>query len=397
MSYIIASGRAKRKSVRTGISWSDQQHEALCDVSDWLKDGGAQTFYLAGYAGTGKTTLAHEFARRSDGDVVYGAFTGKAASIMRGKGCSGANTINSLIYTPKIHTSCASNPPCKSPCILHCRYKRERFVGRELNPKSVVADASLVIIDEVSMVGEDMGRDLLAFGVPVLVLGDPAQLPPIYGQGYFTRRRPDYLLTEVHRQAYGSPIIELATAVRNREELERGHYGTSAVVDYMSDKDLLEYDQVIVGTHRTRCDMNRRIRKGLGFRGELPEPGEKLICLKNDRNKGLRNGEMFTVKSRKSEANGFVKMVVGEMEDGRTRRIVDVSAPVEAFNMKDGTGGEMQGNPFAFGYTITAHKSQGSQWGSVAVIDESRVFRQDAAKWLYTAITRAVDRVTVWS
>ena len=100
------------------------------------------------------------------------------------------------------------------------------------------------------MVGREMAEDLLSFGTPVLVIGDPAQLPPIGDAGYFTSRRSDYTLTEIHRQALGSPVIELATTVRKRERLRRGHYGDSAVV-YPNDlpiEDCLNYDQLIVGT-----------------------------------------------------------------------------------------------------------------------------------------------------
>jgi superfamily I DNA/RNA helicase len=52
-------------------------------------------------------------------------------------------------------------------------------------------------------------------------------------------------------------------------------------------------------------------------------------------------------------------------------------------------------DPFDFGYAITVHKAQGSQWPNVMVFDESEVFEQDAKRWLYTALTRASNTVTV--
>ena len=70
------------------------------------------------------------------------------------------------------------------------------------------------MIDECSMVDEELGRDLLSFGKPILVLGDPAQLPPVKGGGFFTETAPDVMLTEIHRQAEGSAIIRASRAAR---------------------------------------------------------------------------------------------------------------------------------------------------------------------------------------
>ena len=350
------------------------------------------SFYCAGYAGTGKTTLAQEIARRVDGDVVFAAFTGKAAAVMRQKGCIGADTIDHLIYRPKIQIECARDKVCDNPVTCErCYFRRERFVGRELNPDSEVAQASLAIIDECSMVDEDMAHDLLSFGTPVLVLGDPAQLPPVFGRGYFTNRQPDIMLTEVHRQALDSPIIELATRVRCGKACRPGRYGDSAVIGNISVADMLEHDQIIVGTHRKRHFINSRCRRHLGFRTALPDVGEKLLCLKNDRRLGLRNGTLWTVVETTAVGDDYIDLIVRD-DDGQE---VAVSAPIEGFDSFDSSGADLPGQPFAFGYGITCHKAQGSQWGSVLVFDESRVFRRDRWRWLYTALTRAVDRVTL--
>ena len=99
-----------------------------------------------------------------------------------------------------------------------------------LNRQSPIAKAKLVIIDECSMVDEELGRDLMSFGTPILVLGDPGQLPPISGGGFFTEHEPDFLLTEIHRQARDNPIIRMALDVREGRELMYGDYGTAAMV-----------------------------------------------------------------------------------------------------------------------------------------------------------------------
>ncbi|MEO8669294.1 MAG: AAA family ATPase, partial [Bauldia sp.] len=167
--------------------WSPKQDDALRAVSSWLKSGGTQVFRLFGYAGTGKTTLARHIAEDAGGDVCFAAFTGKAAHVMRRKGCTGAGTIHSLIY--------------------RMRGEDEDGPTFVLNDDSAAGKAALIVIDECSMVDADIGRDLLSFGAPVLVLGDPAQLPPIAGGGFFTESEPDSMLTEVHRQAADDPII----------------------------------------------------------------------------------------------------------------------------------------------------------------------------------------------
>src|ERR687894_2958789 len=184
------------------MTWSPQQDSALKAVAEWLRRGEPQVFRLFGYAGTGKTTLARHIAEGVEGEVAFGAYTGKAALVLRSKGCSEASTIHSMIYRSR--ESDEGGP---------------QFV---LNRQSAAAKADLIIIDECSMVDEELGRDLLSFRRPVLVLGDPAQLPPVKGGGFFTEREPDAMLTEVHRQAQDSPIIRLSMAVRAGERLSFG-------------------------------------------------------------------------------------------------------------------------------------------------------------------------------
>jgi exodeoxyribonuclease-5 len=380
------------------VDWSDQQRAALGAIEAWRTNGnGAPFYYLAGGAGTGKTTLAREIGRRA-GNAVYAAFTGKAADVMRRKGCTDASTIDSLIYTPKLELSRAAVPPCAfvQACLAgkRCQHFRERFIGRTLNEDSAVVGTKLVVIDECSMIGEQMGEDLLSFGTKVLVLGDEAQLPPVMDTGHFTGREPDYQLTEVHRQALGSPVIKLATLAREGRALPHGPHGDSAVLsgdDPQSLDDMLADDQIIVGTHRMRHRINEQIRHKLGYGGATPVIGEKVLCLKNNKAKGLHNGTLWTVVDAAPPRGGFVAL---EIEDDARRRVA-VEAPVEGFNLRDSGGVDLPGQPFAFGYCLTCHKSQGSQWDSVLVIDESRVFRADRWRWLYTAITRAADRVTV--
>jgi exodeoxyribonuclease-5 len=378
--------------------FNPQQLEALDRIEEWLSSGEQQVFYLAGYAGTGKTTIAAEVATRVDGPVLFASFTGKAAAVMREKGCAGACTIDSLIYHPQLESRCVATPPCDHPpCNDECQYFRERHAGRELNPDSAVANARLVIIDECSMVGEQMGRDLLSYGAQVLVLGDNAQLQPIEGAGFFTARVPDFQLTEIQRQALASPVIQLATIVRNRDygSFKVGQYGDSEVRRPLLGKlrfdEMITFDQVICGTNRTRLALNQSMRKALGFTGNIPQVGEKLMCLKNDKSRGLYNGTIWTVKEVAPPSKGVVPMTIRN-DEGLS---VGVHAPEVGFMWPIGSGSGLPGQPFTFAYVITCHKAQGSQWGSVAIVNQCKSFREDSHRWLYTAITRAVDRVVI--
>jgi exodeoxyribonuclease-5 len=304
---------------RPAGGWSRQQLAALDAIARWREANDRPFYFLSGYAGTGKSTLAAALDGREPDTVAYGAYTGKAAAVMRAKGCAGAATIDSLIYRPELESYCAAGAPCAHPpCRQRCRHARTRFIGRSRNPDSIVNDADLVVVDEVSMVGRQMGEDLLSFRKPVLVLGDTAQLPPIGDGGFFTARKPDFCLTEIHRQARGSPVIELATLARQGLPLVHGRYGDSEVVYDIATKDMLSFDQVICGVHRSRHQLNQRIRRALGYRGPIPARGEKVLCLKNSRWKGLRIGTTWTVLDAKPIDDGFIAMTV-EDEAGKSK------------------------------------------------------------------------------
>jgi exodeoxyribonuclease-5 len=272
---------------------SNLQAQAIREIKDWFlhRTAEQQVFRVFGYAGTGKTTItrhaidelgldtmtkdADGVASVSDG-VLYAAFTGKAALVMTRKGTP-ASTIHSLIYrvseaTPEeiervkqeiaeIRAKLSALDPAvrlfeesrlRSLEIRLDDIHKPRFV---FNEQSLVRDAALIVLDEVSMVGDDMARDLLAFGKPILVLGDPGQLPPIKGEGAFTKAEPDVMLTEIHRQAGESAIIRLATLARQGMPIPYGEHDAhvwkmprSSVMP----EQMLRGGQVICGRNATR-------------------------------------------------------------------------------------------------------------------------------------------------
>src|SRR5258705_6683938 len=149
-----------------------------------------------------------------------------------------------------------------------------------------------MVIDECSMVAANVARDLVSCKCPLLVLGDPAQLPPIQGGGYFTACEPDAMLTEVHRQAKNDPIVRMLMDIREGRELEIGRYGESEVVSRTElDPDrVMRADQVLVGRNNTRRSYNMRMRQKRHIEDPLPVAGDKLVCRRNNRKKGLFNG-----------------------------------------------------------------------------------------------------------
>lgn len=372
----------------SALEWGEQQQAAIAKVKAWLADPhGPQVFRLFGYAGTGKTTLAKFLAEEVEGQVNFACFTGKAAQVMRMKGCDGASTIHGLIYKPLF----------------------DRFTGTcefILNRDSPLTTAALLVIDEVSMVGEKEGNDLLSFGKRILVLGDPAQLPPVKSAGFFTDAKPDVMLTEVHRQAAENPIIKASMAVRQGRPLEGGRAEAGAVV--LIDRDTinnvpemcLQFDQVLCGRNMTRQRINYMVRKELGRKSAMPEVGDRLVCLRNDHPKGIFNGSLWeVVKIKTAQYRGRVAMDLKSL-DTNEDVFVDVEVLEEFFtgHDKDLDWKRLRGTQqFTYGYALTVHKSQGSQWDNVLLFDESQAFGDDSDKHLYTAITRAAVNITVVS
>lgn len=394
------------------VDWSPQQVNALDDVGRWIRSGDQQVYRLFGYAGTGKTTLAKHLAAQAPGAVVFAAYTGKAASVMRKSGCWDATTIHSLIYfvqqksnrrlvemqleLSKLDDS-EENRRTREILTVSIQAEKERVKqpGFVLNPDAEIRYADLIVIDECSMVSAEMAHDLLSFNVPVLALGDPAQLPPVHGKSFFVDHEPDFLLTEIHRQARDNPIVHLATRVRNGQKLEYGTYGESRVVNKKNyTPDWTRDAQVLVGLNKTRIRGNARIRRALGREGDLPVIDDKLVCIRNDHRAGLLNGTLWSVDHVGEDKGDRLELFISN-DEGKDAKCVDAlkchflgeEAPPHAWRTA---------NEFTFGYALTVHKSQGSSWPEVLVVDESYKFpKAQRRSHLYTALTRASEVTTI--
>jgi len=365
-----------------GFEMSGQQRQAADMVRDWLASDGPPVFRLFGSAGTGKTRLSRYLASTVN-TALFASYTGKAALAMRRAGCADASTLHSIVYEPI--------------------FNKDGTVSFRLALDSPIVGADLLVIDEVSMVGEELGEDIMRLiwqGTKILVLGDPYQLPPVESGGFFTGSRPDFFLSEVHRQAKDSPIITLATKVREGEKLQYGDWGAARVIPrgVLSVEEVRQFNTVIVGRNATREVYNRRIRTSMGYSDPQPRVGEKVICLRNDRNANVLNGEIFIVTALpRSRTNHSIAMkLLSEDEPSQKPRKVAVRKEFFYGGLEDLEWRDFRNTQqLTYGYAITGHKSQGSQWSSCLVYDESHVFGEDAERWLYTAITRAQDHTTI--
>jgi exodeoxyribonuclease-5 len=412
-------------SAEVFVNFSPKQARALDAIAKWLADPHSkQTFYLAGYAGVGKTSVLRHVIQDVQGLVLCGAFTGRAASVMRKAGLPNATTIHRILYKP------AGDPPSLD-MIERTKKEVERLrtvndAGAQatadrltaqlrtmeeeakrsgprfaLNDGTDLARAKLCVIDECSFVSERIGKDLESFGCKLLVVGDPAQLPPVFGSGYFTAREPDFFLDEVHRQALDSPILRLADFARRGERLPYGKHGDCEVL-HSGDPSLqdraLAADIVIVGRNRTRHASNAKIRRLLG-RAESPAPvlGDKVMGLRNDHELGILNGSQWTVSRSVPNYEAMTTQLDLVSADEDADR-VGCSSWLHHFMAREDELNRLPRRDHYeadYAFAITCHKAQGGGFNNVLVFDESAAFGKDAHRWRYTAITRSISRVEV--
>jgi exodeoxyribonuclease-5 len=403
------------------MEWTRQQEEALHMVGDWLRLKDSPFFYLAGWAGTGKTTLARHLMESVSGRVIGMAATAKAAYVLRQKGFAETMTIHKAIYQTKekgkarlreletLHAKLVAAVPRDHNAIEETKLLLEAertALARPyftLNPEGPAASATALVVDEGSMVDDQMAADILSFNKPVLVLADPAQLPPVYGAGFFTKRKPHYTLTDIRRQALDNPIIAMSKRVREGYALTLGNYGNSRVCrkEDIAPQEAVAAGQIIVGTNATRRAVNHRCRELLGRAGpgnmmDLPVQGDLLVCLRNNYELDILNGSQWRLVQDAFFDHDKVHLAAEDVDD----QFHDVVCDAWAFHFMRGMPEvkpwiRKEAQEFDYGYGLTAHKAQGSQWNEVLVYDESYAFAQSRQEWLYTAITRAAEKVTV--
>lgn len=413
------------------ITLTADQENAKNLIVEWFLHTDDSVFVLSGYAGTGKTFLIDYVVRevlklRVGEQAVFVSPTGKAAANLVRNGTI-AGTVHSLIY---VRDGEEFDVDENGEIIER---QELTFIKREKIDERI----RLIVIDEASMVNETVLNDLLSFGVKCLFSGDGAQLPPVNGTCPLLEN-PHYTMTEIVRQAADNPIIRLATMAREGKRIPYGNYDDKVCVvgkNGLSSADrkriFCKADQIICGRNKTRNMLNREIRgyKGISDEQYLPMDGEKLICTLNDWEKPLDKDERFHL------VNGIIGTAENIQESFDDLATMDfkadfldesVTVPFDTAIFTQGAYRHLYGERavtlsngavvhegnfamlhklravgeepicrFEFAYAVTCHKAQGSEFDFVVVFDESWAFGEEKNRWLYTAITRAKEKLLI--
>lgn len=384
------------------VALSPDQRKAFDAIQGWLYQGYNNPLRIGGYAGTGKTTLIgyvrnYIRAQTPKRRVAFACPTGMASQNLSGRlalqgvalGKDYIGTIHRLIYVPEVN-------------------KKGAITGWIRNEE---IKADLIIIDEGSMITRSVWQDLKSFGLPLLVFGDHGQLPPV-GDTHSLMKDPDLALETIHRQAADNPIISLATLARKGDKIAPAKYGSGVAKIARDSYEAEEISNsffnmrgtdsfILCGTNKLRNQLNKHIRTLKGIESDAPVAGDKVVCLKNIYdNKGgaVFNGMIGTIQSITDEDKRRFGATIDFPEAGVVYNGLiskdQFHSPTLISQIK-GVKYDMIGDRFDFGYALTVHKAQGSQARRVLVFDESPFFREDASRWLYTAVTRAEEELYI--
>lgn len=276
------------------------------------------------------------------------------------------------------------------------------------------------------MLPKNMWDLLLTHRKYVIACGDPFQIPPIdKTQDNHVLDHPHIFLDEIMRQAKESDIIRLSMDIREQRTIKpyRGHdaqvFKSGELVEGM----YFWADQIITATNRTRYDINEFIRASQG-RGPTPEVGDKIICLRNNwdmtteiEENPLVNGTIGWIDSMdltnlryRTPKYRYEAPVLMTTVSTKTDHIADVPIDYQALTTGEKYFSPQQeyyinklkkANPplpieFNYGYAITGHRAQGSQWDKVLVLEEGFPYDKiEHARWLYTSVTRAANKLTL--
>lgn len=384
-----------------------KQEEGLKIAIDRHRAGEKYTV-IAGYAGTGKSTLVRFIIDALDveeGYVAYTSFTGKAAEVLRKKGNPNAMTLHKLLYD--------SIP---------------RAAGGFFRKPKADIGYTVVVVDEISMVPKELINLLFKHKVYVICLGDPFQLPPINkDEDNHLLDSPHIFLDEIMRQEADSEIIQLTMKIRNNEPIDffQGENIQILPKEQLNTGMLLWADQILTATNQKRLYINAQVRALLN-RGPEPEDGDKVICLRNYwddysiNGDPMVNGTIGTLtnvfrtwrelpKYVKSDIKKFDVICGDFVTDDGIYEMTEIDRMMLMTGMKccdwrlayklgrlKNKYGEIVPREFAYGYAITCHKAQGSEWDKVLVLEESFPFdKKEHARWLYTACTRASEKLVL--
>lgn len=385
------------------MALTPSQEIAYQRIMSWYKNKESESFKLGGPAGSGKSYLIGLVAEAVGiENCLLITPTGKAANNLI-KASLPARTIHSQIYQVKKKESdeildfeSDSEDSFKNLAAMLEASSRQGadFSSEEAQfqlKDFLDNDYKLIIIDEGSMVGGRLLEDVLSFKVPTLLVGDPNQLPPVNDSSVF--KTCDYYLNEIVRQAQGSPVIYLSQEILHGR-IRQGCYGSCMVrKGPVSDAELCYADIVLTDTNLSRNELNDRMRTlALDFR-ERSKPmsvGDRIICRTNttiSSSEGfvLTNGAQGTIRKIKHANKNYslVDLVMSTPDLGEFS-FIGTTRP-ELFPAR------LRPPKIEYGYALTVHLSQGSEWQNV-IYKQSSMIKKSA---MYTAITRAKESVLI--
>jgi exodeoxyribonuclease V len=214
--------------------------------------------------------------------------------------------------------------------------------------------------------------------------------------------------------------------LRAKKKLRPGTYGDSriyAVETRIEDELIVAADQMLVGTHRTRHSLNKRYRMLSGYfdiDSEFPTKGERLLCKKNNQERGLLNGTQWHCSAPKMKAIRKLKDPKKPALGYETTRLQGLHFKVRSMDLVNAEGNPIivdtvcsahhfdlnlpeppwqdiaQTDTWTFGYTMTGHSAQGSQWDKTLIVDESEIFADQRWEHIYTQLTRTAKSTNLF-
>lgn len=378
---------------------TEEQQSLVQDCYNWFYNDTDLVFEFAGGPGTGKSFVLDfiiKYLGINRNNIAPMAYTGAAAVNMRTKGLLNAGTIHSWIY----HTNISPRIDKSGNYIMDEYFNRPKE-GLDFIPKVELEDIKLIIIDEAYMVPFEMKKDIEKFGIKIIACGDWNQLPPINSKPAYLTNRNVHLLTKTMRQAENSNIVKLAYYVLNGFPISNGYYGDVLVIneDELTDQMIMSSDVVICSKNSTREYYNNKIRELYGFHNKLPEYGERIICRSNNKYEvvediNLANGLIGTVTNFPDVSGFDGKTFSMSFKPDLLSSSFNIKASYKYFiashQQKEALKYDkyLEGEKFEFGYCITSHLSQGSQFDNVIVIEEPMMGNINN-RLSYVAITRA--------
>lgn len=412
------------------VNLTTSQYECVEKIFNFLKDYhrldnySKGPFSVDGFAGTGKTTiigyLASEIKRNNSlhtSRIAFLTFTGKASSVLKTKlsdfnvldeDIDFVGTLHSFLYVPILE--------------YNKELKIREIVGWKKRD-NIISEYDLVIVDESSMIDMGILQDLIEHGVPVIMFGDSFQLPPVSENNTnWYLYNPDYVLSEIHRQALDNPIIYLSKYVRENFYIPKGIFSKTVFkldwkdqntkdlfynIDHTTDYENINNMCILSAFNKTRESINKVVRKKLGFPEDIPIcASEKVICLNNDR--VISNGQLGIVLFEKYKSvydlwsldikfdNGIIHQVYCPDKFFENSKKYNPHDEVKILKRRHPKVSKSI-NAFTYGYCLTVHKSQGSEFDKVVLFEERlpRMNDYEYARWLYTAITRSKEKLFI--